>query len=360
MQQIKHRNKITAVILSLLSFTLIPGIGQLYGGRLAKSFLFLSILFITALSGALGIMSQLLGAILIYAIIFLTLLYFAYDTYKINTQKDGMKLHWYNRWYFYTTFIVIFFTFNWINNSILANYKHFRMAATSPTLQIGDIVMAKMNYGRNPGFHLISNEFFDFPVIVFSSPKYEKGSFVFFNQKKENGETKTFIRKIIATEGETFKNSIKVPKNSVLVDMHDGTQTIAPYQNIEGKALYILWSRDFSKIGSSVRDTSNLARGNTMSKNFYIGKTVLVGISYYDNKEKLKSNKQIAGKIIEISKNKIAVQLLNSVDIFNLPPDVSALQPAQPGILNLKNGNVKSIEDPDFTVVYNVYENQVK
>ena len=68
MQVIKRRNKLTVAILAVLSLTLIPGIGQLYGGRLANSFLFLGILFSTALAGAFGMMSQLLGAIIIYTI----------------------------------------------------------------------------------------------------------------------------------------------------------------------------------------------------------------------------------------------------------------------------------------------------
>ena len=39
-----------------------------------------------------------------------------------------------------------------------------------------------------------------------------------------------------------------------------------------------------------------------------------------------------------------------------MPPDLEALQPAGPGVYNLKNGNVESVENPDYTAVYNIYK----
>lgn len=96
----------------------------------------------------------------------------------------------------------------------------------------------------------------------------------------------------------------------------------------------------------------------SMNTKFYIGKTILAGISQYDKDGKLLSSKQIAGKIIRVSKNGITIQLENSKNEYNLPPDFSALQNAEPGIYNLKNGNVKSFENPNFTVIYDIYPKQ--
>lgn len=363
MQVIKQRNKLTAIFLAILSLILVQGIGQLYGGRIGKAFLLFGILLLTSLAAALGVMRYCLGAFFIYAITLITVIYFAYDAYKINAHKDGVKLRWYNRWYIYPIFIIIFLFFNFINNTLFDTYKHYRIMTThnSPILQIGDIVMAEMNYGHRPGFYLVYNEFFDWPVIIFSTAKYTVGSFIFFTHQDNNGEDAIFIRKILALEGETFKTqngSIKVPKNSVLIFLNDGVYASIPYQNIQGKALYILWSSHFSKIGSIVRDKNNLIKDDSVSENFYIGKTILAEINHYDKKNKLSLSKQIAGKIIKINNNSIVIQLKNSKKEYNLPPDVSALELAPPGIYKLKHGNVQSIENPHFTVIYNVYEHK--
>ncbi len=98
----------------------------------------------------------------------------------------------------------------------------------------------------------------------------------------------------------------------------------------------------------------------SMNPQFYIGKKILAGISQYDKDGKLLSSKQIAGKIVCVSKHEITIQLENSEIKYNLPRDFSALHKAQPGIYNLKNGNVKSFEDPDFTVIYHIYPREYK
>lgn len=258
MQQVKRRSKLTALVLALISLIFIPGIGQLYGGRLGKAFLLLGIVFLAVLSGSLGVMNHVLGAVLIYAIFFLIAAYLAYDAYKLNAHKDGIKLHWYNKWYYYIVFIISFWFLAWVNDSLIADYRHFHIMTSnnSPTLQVGDIVMASMNYGHKPGLFLISeNTFFSFPIIVFSSPKYKVGSFIFFKKPDDNGENKIFIRKIVAVAGDTFTSKsgpIKVTNNNVLVPIDNEDYESIPYQNIEGKARYILWSANISRIGLRV------------------------------------------------------------------------------------------------------------
>lgn len=92
----------------------------------------------------------------------------------------------------------------------------------------------------------------------------------------------------------------------------------------------------------------------TMNAEKYIGKTIVAGISDYDKNGNLLSSKQVAGKITRISDKRITIQLQNSETKYYLPPDLSALQKATPGIYNLKNGNVKSVVNPDFLAVYDI------
>lgn len=111
---------------------------------------------------------------------------------------------------------------------------------------------------------------------------------------------------------------------------------------------------------TAVANVKNISIGATsVNPKFYIGKTILVGINFYDKKDNLVSNKQMVGKIIKINNDGIAIKLENTEKEYNLPPDVAALELAEPGIYNLKNGNVKSIENPHFTVIYNVYEDKL-
>jgi hypothetical protein len=90
----------------------------------------------------------------------------------------------------------------------------------------------------------------------------------------------------------------------------------------------------------------------------YVGKKILVGLSFYSEQHELIYEGQIAGKITRVNNEGITIQPENSLDEFKLPPDIAALQAAAPGLYNLRNGNVESVENPDFTVVYNIHGNE--
>lgn len=259
---IVHRSKITALLLAILSLIGLPGIGHLFAARFDRAVIFLAIIFIAILLGAIGGMKYFLGAALIYSAFFLIWIYLAYDGYKLNTAPEGFTRKWYNKWYFYIVFTIGIWWSMQVFEAFIANYLHFRVAAesNSPTLQKGDIVMAQMNYGHQPGYFItkISSLFGsrNTRVFIFSPPKYNAGSYILFNEPNALDKNKKFIRKIIAISGDTYNQKgkqIKVPENNALISMNnDGTYELIPYKEIQGKILYVLFSTNPSRIGLRV------------------------------------------------------------------------------------------------------------
>jgi hypothetical protein len=93
----------------------------------------------------------------------------------------------------------------------------------------------------------------------------------------------------------------------------------------------------------------------SMDKKDYIGKSILIGINIYNKDDKLIFSGQIAGKIIKMSGKRIDVLPDSSNKVFGLPPDSSVFEKATPGVYQLKNGNIQSLINPDFTVTYSIY-----
>jgi hypothetical protein len=78
----------------------------------------------------------------------------------------------------------------------------------------------------------------------------------------------------------------------------------------------------------------------------YLGKHLLVGITYLDHKEKVIEKRQFHGKITRITERGIFVMQANGEE-FSLPPDIRSLKPAKPGTYRLRStGEV--VENPDF------------
>ncbi|KTD32286.1 hypothetical protein Lmor_2224 [Legionella moravica] len=195
-----------------------------------------------------------------YLALFLIWIYIAYDAYRLNVDKNGVKLNWYNKWYFYIFFALIFYFIFLLSKAFMANYQHPRIINEifSPTLQTGDLEMAKMNYGHSSGF-FITNVFDNSapfnslsPVLIFSSPKYTVGSFIAFKSSDEN---KIYVGKVIGITGDTFtkkSTSITIPQDMVLVLVNKDETILIPMKDIVGKLLYIFWARNFARIGTRV------------------------------------------------------------------------------------------------------------
>jgi len=70
----------------------------------------------------------------------------------------------------------------------------------------------------------------------------------------------------------------------------------------------------------------------------YIGKTVLIGLTYLQRTEqgaKVMEQKQIHGQISQVTPQRIEVTLSTNQK-YSLPPDLTMLQPARPGVYRLK------------------------
>jgi hypothetical protein len=84
----------------------------------------------------------------------------------------------------------------------------------------------------------------------------------------------------------------------------------------------------------------------------YVGKTLLVGITDLDRNGKPTKQRQFFGTITEISvKNGMIVTSKNNATHLALPPDLSTLLPAKPGVYRLRStGEV--VTDPDFLTTW--------
>ena len=86
--------------------------------------------------------------------------------------------------------------------------------------------------------------------------------------------------------------------------------------------------------------------------NRFLGKTLLVGITYYDHQQKEIEKKQFWGAITSITPRKgIEITNPNTKTSFYLPPDLTAIYPAKKGEYRLRStGEV--IVDPDFLTTW--------
>jgi len=84
-----------------------------------------------------------------------------------------------------------------------------------------------------------------------------------------------------------------------------------------------------------------------MANDDYIGKHVLVGLTYVDHTNTVTKQAQLHGTITRITDEGIFFEPANGEGEFSLPPDVDSLRPAKPGEYRLRStGEV--VVDPDY------------
>lgn len=83
----------------------------------------------------------------------------------------------------------------------------------------------------------------------------------------------------------------------------------------------------------------------------YLGKYLLVGITCVDHEGNLLSRLQLHGEIVAATADGIDIELHgnNEGDIWRMPPILSDLSLAKPGIYELSSTG-EAVENPDFTV----------
>ena len=88
--------------------------------------------------------------------------------------------------------------------------------------------------------------------------------------------------------------------------------------------------------------------------NRFLGKHLLVGLTYQDHQGDIKSKQQIHGIITRINESEgIVIEQLNGEGEFTLPPDLDSLSEASPGEYHLRStGEV--VVDPDFLAQWTI------
>jgi hypothetical protein len=84
----------------------------------------------------------------------------------------------------------------------------------------------------------------------------------------------------------------------------------------------------------------------------YVGKTLLIGVTYLDHQECVTGQEQWFGTIKEVSIERgIVVDLEGSDQYCAIPPCMDSLQPAPPGEYRLR-GSGQIVVDPDFLTTW--------
>lgn len=87
----------------------------------------------------------------------------------------------------------------------------------------------------------------------------------------------------------------------------------------------------------------------------FIGKYLLVGITYLDKDEKVVEQYQTHGKILSVDEDAIVIEKTDGTGQYSLPPDTSSLQVATAGEYKLRcTGEI--IVNPDLISTWTVYE----
>jgi hypothetical protein len=88
----------------------------------------------------------------------------------------------------------------------------------------------------------------------------------------------------------------------------------------------------------------------------YLGKTVLVGMTYLDREGKLRERKQLAGTISGFSQAEgIKIKVRDTDRLFCLPPDDRGIRVAPPGTYRLRSTG-EEIVNPDYLATWTVNE----
>lgn len=90
--------------------------------------------------------------------------------------------------------------------------------------------------------------------------------------------------------------------------------------------------------------------------NDLIGKYIIVGMTTYDREGKPVSRQQVHGVITRASQEGILIELRGTRDgqTWNMPPDLGAILPAEPGNYMLKETS-ETVYNPDFTATWDIH-----
>lgn len=287
------RNPFIAFIISLF----VPGIGQLYNGKLAKALTLLVVtLLIPILFSFFGNNKTFRG----YIFFGLTLILFRlYIVIEATISAKRLKLYQTkkeNKWYSYALFILLFLLIlNFYDLYKIIGVETFTIpsAGNSPTLLQGDYVVADLDAYKNEKpkagdlIVFIGNDQMKYTYRIVGEPKDTiemKNNLLYVNNTKlkttKYGESTFDDMKVKLYDETTTKGyeysicnffepyphikrdleKFEVPDNNyfVLGDNRDNAADsrvvgFVQKENIKGKIIFILWNKNLKRIGQKVR-----------------------------------------------------------------------------------------------------------
>ena len=83
-----------------------------------------------------------------------------------------------------------------------------------------------------------------------------------------------------------------------------------------------------------------------------IGKTILVGMTFYNKNDEIVEQKQSWGEIVAVNESTVFIKQTNGEE-FTIPNDSSAIEIATPGGYRLRStGEV--VENPDYLSIWDI------
>jgi signal peptidase I len=277
MERIKRRSPLVAVLLSIV----LPGLGQVYCGKLARGIIiYLGLWLLIAVVGLSGLITGFGGLIAAVAIIAVYQIVIAAEAGAAAVRLKEMPLKKYNRWYVYVAAILLLQimvapALDHVARFQLAELRTYRMPASSmrPALVVGDCFMAKLDPYRKSVPKRGEVVVFDYPsdktksfimrVIGLPGELVEiKDKQVFINGQLledpwgTHGDSRT-LPKVASTRDNM--DPVTVPAGSVFVlgDNRDFSHDsrfwgCVEIKDIHARPLFIYWSDDRRRLGKNI------------------------------------------------------------------------------------------------------------
>jgi len=191
----KPRNGFIAFMLSLL----LPGLGQVYNGQLKKAIIFFGLLLLFPLLFGLTRGATFFYGLLSLLVIEIVLrIYIIIDGVKYANRQKKYVLKPYNTWYYYLLIAIgmlaVLLIFDVKSVLGIQTFK-LPTISSSPTLQVGDWVVADMNAYKNdkPGYG---------DIVVYSGPDGQIYSFRIIGLPND---TVALVNNVVSINGQPGK-----------------------------------------------------------------------------------------------------------------------------------------------------------